>query len=118
MPVEGHSHSARRKPSPISPTARLEFGTRDRPVPGCVIGAAVSAGLGGRSRIETFPEQPPPPALSGRGADDGFCGGFRRHRLDADQCRQGHLGLIIAVAGFLTGMKLATSSFGRRLQPA
>lgn len=100
-------------------TLSLKFGIGL--VPGCVLGAAISAGLGGRSRIETFDQNSPHPLRYLAGAImmgfGGVVSGGCTIGWMLTNAASGHLGLIIAVAGFLTGMKLATSSFGRRLQP-
>lgn len=101
-------------------TLSLKFGIGL--VPGTILGAAVSAAIGRRSRIETFDANSPHPIRYLTGAVmmgfGGVVSGGCTIGWMLTNASTGHLGLTIATAGFITGMKLAQSSFGLRFQPA
>ena len=94
-------------------TLSLKFGIGL--IPGCIIGAAVSAAVAGRSHVEGFGPDTPHPLRYLAGATlMGFggvvCGGCSVGWM-LTNAAIGHQGLLLAVISMLMGMKLAQASF-------
>ena len=98
-------------------TLSLKFGIGL--IPGCIIGAAVSAAVSRRSRIEGFGPDTPHPLRYLAGATlmgfGGVVSGGCSIGWMLTNAAIGHLGLFLAVVSMLAGMKLAQASF--RLVP-